>query len=391
MAGTTSRTSGQADRRTDESSGATPLLPDHKGETVTPFAVTVIGTRPEAIKLAPVVHALAERQMEQVVVAVGQHTDLLADHMSELGISADVQIDLGEDRYHPGTLTGSALWRLTKLLTENPKPEWIVLEGDTSTALASALAGFYTGTKVAYVESGMRSGNRLRPFPEEGNRQCIARLADIHFCWTKRQRQTLLNEGINAPIYVTGSTSLDSLRAALAVGGDRRPREEPYVLVTMHRRESFGEPLLNMVRALHILAVKRRDLLWIWPVHPNPNVTQAAALIDLPNVVRIRPLDYRTNVVHMAHAELILTDSGGIQEEAPALGVHTMVLRRETDRPEAVDHGWATLVGTDTETIIAETLKRLDLPPRRPEPVYGDGFSGGRIVQHLLAHRVGTP
>lgn len=362
----------------------------------------VIGTRPEAIKLAPVVHALrADAQRFRVrVVATGQHKEMLAEALADFSIRPDTMLDV----LGPAASLSSLVARLMQSLDgifEIERPDWVLVQGDTATALAGGMTAFFRKLRVAHVEAGLRSGDLRSPFPEEFNRRAVGLLADLHFAPTAQARDSLLAEGI-APdrIELTGNTVVDALhfmRESLAHNPAPLPPvvektlavKGPLVLVTMHRRESFGLPMRNVFGALRQLSLAHPKVRFVFPVHPNPEVRRSAdsLLGDLPGVLCIEPLVYRQFVRLMLAADLILSDSGGIQEEAPSLGKSVFVLREVTERPEAVQAGFNRLIGTERQAIIREVEGWLHrdgggAAPDLPNP-YGDGRAAERIVARL--------
>ena len=361
--------------------------------------LSVFGTRPEAIKMAPVVRALAARpqDFESFVCVSAQHREMLDQVLRVFGIEADHDLDLMTPGQSPGDVVGRVLARLPPLLREL-KPDVLLVQGDTMTAFAAALAAYLEKIPSGHVEAGLRTGDRYQPFPEEMNRTLISRLASIHFAPTAQARDHLLGEGTPAAtVHLTGNTVIDALlqtvrpdyrfRHPVLAGLDPARR---LVLITTHRRESFGAPLRATCEAIRQLACLFPDLEFVLPVHPNPQVKGPveAALGDLPVMHLIEPVDYLEFVHLMNRATIILTDSGGIQEEAPSLGKPVLVLREKTERPEAVEAGTVKLVGTDEERIVAEATTLLDDPVEyarmtRVHNPYGDGQASRRIAEVL--------
>lgn len=361
--------------------------------------LAVIGTRPEVIKMAPVVEALRSRPSPARVVlcATGQHRELVDQAMAVFGLTADVRLDIMEPDQALSALTARLFERLGAL-TRELKPDWIVAEGDTTSVMVAALVAFYERRRFGHVEAGLRTGNRTLPFPEEINRVIADRVSDLLLAPTERARRNLLAEGLPAAaIRVTGNTIVDALETIArrdyewgagplaAVPLDRR-----LVLVTAHRRESFGCDLDCQVQAVRELACRyAADTHFVWPVHPNPNVQGPVRdrLRAVPNVTLLDPLDYESQVHLMKRCAVILTDSGGIQEEAPTFGVPVLVMRDTTERPEGVEAGVARLIGAGGGRIVAETAGVLDAPdawPRTGVNPYGDGRAGRRIADALL-------
>lgn len=357
----------------------------------------VIGTRPEAIKLAPVVLAARRcpEQFEVRVVRTSQHREMLDQVLSEFDLCADVDLDVMKVDQDLAYVASEVLRKLDRVI-ESERPTWVVVQGDTTTALAGALAAFYRRTRVLHVEAGLRTYDKCQPFPEEGNRRVIAQLADLHCAPTSGARENLLRECVPEDrVFVSGNTAVDALLYTLARAGraidEQRPNGVRRLLVTAHRRENLGAPLERICDAVLVLLRRYPRLEVLFPVHLNPRVRSAVfgRLSGHSRVSLIEPLDYRGFVLAMHRAHLILTDSGGIQEEAPTLGKPVLVLRETTERPEALHAGTARLVGTSPERIIAEAARLLDDPEhyasmsRRVNP-YGDGKAAGRILGALV-------
>lgn len=347
----------------------------------------LFGTRPEAIKLAPVVAALRRRpdRFAVRVCAAAQHREMGDRAAAALALAPDLDLDLMRPGQAPSELAARALAALDPLLRDEA-PDWLVVQGDTTTALAGALAAFHRGIRLAHVEAGLRTGDLGRPFPEEMNRRVVDLVASAHFAPTRRAVDSLRREGVAADrIHLTGNTVVDALQDIAA----RLPPRSPgpvRALVTLHRRESFGAPLAGILGALRRLASEQPAIRWIFPVHPNPAVHEPAhrLLAGLPNLELRAPLDYAELVGELRAARLAITDSGGIQEEAPTFGTPVVVVREVTERPEGVEAGLAVLAGTDPERIVAEATRLLAAP--RPSPgrnPYGDGRAAGRIVAAL--------
>lgn len=364
--------------------------------------LTILGTRPEAIKMAPVIKEM-QKCPEKVaceICVTGQHREMLDQALGLFGIKPDHDIDIMEPDQSLSGLTANMLARLDPVVKKS-KPDWIVAQGDTTTAFVAALVAYYNKIPFGHIEAGLRTGDKYRPFPEEINRRLADVIADLLFAPTQTARKALISEGVpEKNIYVTGNTVIDALMDVAAMGYDPKsgvlagiPDDARVVLVTAHRRESFGGPLLELCSAIRELAgfFADKKVYFVYPVHLNPNVRQPVRRIlsDLPNVCLTDPLDYQAMVNLMKRAEIILTDSGGIQEEAPAFGVPVLILRDTTERPEGVEAGVAKLVGTRKETIIKETAKLLTDPVARSNMShrvnpYGDGKAAGRIVTILL-------
>lgn len=363
--------------------------------------VVVYGTRPEVIKMAPVIRELRARstQFSCTVVSTGQHRDMCHPYEELFGIRPDIDLSIMVAGQTIDHIVGRILETFPPVLAAQ-RPDAVLVQGDTSSAFAAALAAFHAKITVGHVEAGLRTGNRLNPFPEEMNRRLIGALADLHFAPTSTSSENLLREGIDpARILVTGNTVIDALKYLL--GSTPAPRDavldgiDPsrrIIAVTTHRRESFGEPLLNTLRALKAIAARFPDVEMVLPVHYNPNVRQHV-FRELGGMERIRlvdPMPYERFIRLVNRATLVLTDSGGVQEEAPALGKPVLVLRETTERPEGVAAGVAKLVGTNTGAIIASVSELLGDPTAYAAMTsggspYGDGKASVRIVERLLA------
>jgi len=372
-------------------------------ECVRPRICLVYGTRPEAIKLAPVFRELRTRadRFATTVVVTAQHRELLDQMLAVFAIVPDVDLNIMEEGQTLAQVTCRALEALQDTLRQL-SPNMVLVQGDTTTVLAGALAAFYEKILVGHVEAGLRSGNKLSPYPEEVNRRMTSVLADLHFAPTEGARQKLLAEGIAAgSIHVTGNTVIDALRM-IADHSARVPDraaallenvEGRLILVTVHRRENQGVALTSVCAALEQVAGEFQDVTIIWPLHPSPAVGGAARelLGGKERIVLCEPLDYTDFVPLMSRADLIITDSGGIQEEASALGIPVLVTRETTERPEGVEAGVAKLVGVATETIAIEAAELLSNPSAyakmsRQACPYGDGRAAARICDALEYH-----
>jgi UDP-N-acetylglucosamine 2-epimerase (non-hydrolysing) len=362
--------------------------------------LSIFGTRPEAIKMAPVISQLMRTAgvVSQVCVTA-QHRQMLDQVLDLFDIHPDYDLDLMRPDQHLPALTASLFQGLEPVLRD-AQPDWVLVQGDTTTVMAASLLAYYLRVRVGHVEAGLRTGDKWQPFPEEINRRVAGVVADLHFAPTETSRQNLLREGVpEERVVVTGNPVIDALQAIVAhpydlTGGSLAtvPWDRRILLVTAHRRENFGEPLRNIFQALRRLAeMYREDVHLVYPVHLNPNVQTPAyeLLADVPNLTLTEPLDYLPMVHVMKRAHLVLTDSGGLQEEAPALGTPVLVLRELTERPEAIEAGTARLVGTDSDRIFVETCRLLDdetayeTMARAVNP-FGDGHAAERIVQALV-------
>ena len=364
----------------------------------------VLGTRPEAIKLAPVIQEL-RRHPEHCQVTVcltGQHREMIAPLVELFDLRPDLDLAIMKPSQRPTEVLAALIEKLG-ILWQTKAPDWVLVQGDTTTTLAAALAAFYAKAKVAHVEAGLRTGDRQQPFPEEINRRLVTQVADVHFAPTAAARQNLLDERIaEEAIEFTGNTVVDTLqwatRQLVSSAGplpDLLARLNParkLILLTCHRRENHGKPLDRMLSAVARLARRHEGRIeFVFPVHPNPAVQKVAGayLEQLSNVHLIEPLPYLEMIHLLKQCWLVMTDSGGLQEEAPSLGVPVLVLREKTERPEAVEAGMAQLVGTDAGVIAAVVESRLlndDLHAAmsRPASPFGDGRAAQRIARRLL-------
>lgn len=367
--------------------------------------LTVFGTRPEAIKLAPVIKELEKRpdDFSSVVCVTGQHRHLLDQVLNVFEIKPQHDLSIMTEDQSLFDITTQGLLGIQKVL-EIERPDILLVQGDTTTTFTSALAAFYLRVPIGHVEAGLRTRNKDHPFPEEINRRLTSHLADWHFAPTKRARENLLAEGIaDKTVFITGNTVVDALLLAterLSSHTVAIPSEilsliewRKLILVTGHRRESFGEGFRNICEALREIARRHDDIVVVYPVHLNPNVQGPVRRLlgEVERVFLLEPLDYLSFVYLLQRAYLILTDSGGIQEEAPYLGKPVLVMREVTERPEGVEAGTVKVVGTDAATIICETERLLldateYLRMARAHNPYGDGKAASRIVQ--LLHNV---
>ncbi|WP_322513818.1 UDP-N-acetylglucosamine 2-epimerase (non-hydrolyzing) [Rhodopseudomonas palustris] len=365
--------------------------------------MVVFGTRPECIKLAPVVAELNRRPraFSTIVCSTGQHREMLDQALASFDLATDLDLEVMQPNQTLPGLTAALLMALSGAITEL-QPDRVIVQGDTTTAFAAALAAYYARVPVAHVEAGLRSGDRHNPFPEEINRRMVGPLADLHFAPTKRAFEALRSEGIApATIHLTGNTIVDALHmlkarldtpgglarisaATRAFGEDGRR----LILVTCHRRENFGDDLAAICRAVARIAQRHPDCLIVFPVHLNPNVrAQVMPLLSgQGNIALCEPVSYDDLIYLLSRATLVLSDSGGIQEEAPSFGVPVLVLRRTTERPEGIEAGVAELVGADEDLIVARAAFRLGDDAGRlrvgANP-YGDGRAAGAIADIL--------
>ncbi len=361
--------------------------------------LSIFGTRPEAVKMAPVVQALAARPgIESLVCVTAQHRQMLDQVLRLFNIQPDVDLDLMRPNQSLAGITAAILTHLEPVLLKY-KPDWVLVQGDTTTVMAAALLAYYHRIRVGHVEAGLRTGDKWAPFPEEINRKIAGSVADLHFAPTDWSRDNLLRENVPADrIIVTGNPVIDALQQVVRQPYDIAPGplagiplDKRILLVTAHRRENFGAPLEAVCRALLRLA-DQPGVHLVYPVHLNPNVQEPVyrLLGGHPAITLLPPLDYLPLVHLMNRSTLVLTDSGGIQEEAPGLGKPVLVLRDVTERPEGVEAGTVRLVGTDEEKIVSETLRLLNDPQAYEQMAqavnpYGDGHAAERIVDALLA------
>jgi UDP-N-acetylglucosamine 2-epimerase (non-hydrolysing) len=364
----------------------------------------VFGTRPEAIKLAPVVRELSDRPDFQCKICVtGQHRELLMQVLDLFDLHPDWNLSIMRPDQDLAYLTGAALSGVGQIL-DTFQPDRVIVQGDTTTTFAGALAAFYHKVPVAHVEAGLRTDDIYAPWPEEVNRRLVSHVADLHFAPTARARDNLLREGIgDERIVVTGNTGIDALlwvsalldeRPTLRSHGEKllagHSRDGRLILMTGHRRESFDGGLTRIFRAISRIA-ERRDVAIVFPVHPNPNVRRAIEPLRLhENIALVEPVDYPELVYLLKKCHFVVTDSGGIQEEAPSFGKPVLVTRDTTERPEAMELGLAKLVGTDEHLLFDQMTALLDDPREygrmsRIENPYGDGLASGRIAERLLA------
>ncbi len=359
----------------------------------------VFGTRPETIKLAPVVKELRKRNIPTTVIVTAQHRQMLDQMLAVFSLVPDHDLSVMQENQDLFHVTSAVLGRIKPVL-EAEKPDVLLVQGDTTTTFAASLAAFYLKIPVGHVEAGLRTWDPMNPFPEEMNRQLTTRMTTHHFPPTAWAKDNLLKEGINpASVHVTGNTVIDAL--LMIVDPKHRFTAAPLstidfdgrkvILLTSHRRENFGAPMAGVFEACRDLVKEHADAELVYPVHPNPNVKEAAIRIlgNQPRIHLIEPLEYQTFIQVMNKSYLILTDSGGVQEEAPTLGKPVLVLRTTTERPEAIEAGTAKLMGTDGALIRREASRLLtdraayDEMANKTNP-YGDGRAAERIVDVIL-------
>jgi UDP-N-acetylglucosamine 2-epimerase (non-hydrolysing) len=369
----------------------------------------VFGTRPEAIKMAPLYHVLKLRSdlFETQVCVTAQHRQMLDQALKVFDVKVDIDLDLMKAGQDLSDITSSVLLGIREVLKSH-QPDVLLVHGDTTTTLAATIAGFYAGIPIGHIEAGLRTHDLSAPFPEEFNRQVASKIAKWHFAPTAFSRQNLLNEGVpETQITVTGNTVIDALFWVLnRIDSDasrltnickflneRLPfswQQDRFVLITGHRRENFGDGFMQICEALKELAVRYPDVHFVYPVHLNPNVQDPvnSILMRLPNIHLIGPLDYEPFVYLLKHCYLVLTDSGGIQEEAPSLGKPVLVMRDVTERPEAVEVGTVRLVGANRERIVASMSELIENEASykkmsHAHNPYGDGKACARIIDVL--------
>ena len=354
----------------------------------------VVGTRPEAIKMAPIILELSQQSWAEVgVLSTAQHRDMVDSVLGYFKITAYDDLDVMRANQNLTDLTARLLSRAGEFL-DKAMPDAVLLQGDTTTVMAVALACFYRKIDIGHVEAGLRTGDIFNPFPEEANRAIVGRLARWHFTPTESAKSNLLREGIEKGIYVTGNTVIDALLMTAKRSADIKlgalPEGRRVILVTCHRRENLGEPLRRICAAIKAIALRNPSVYILYPVHPNPLVRSVATEIldNIPNIRLCDPLEYAQFVAAMKRADFIISDSGGVQEEAPALGKPVLILRDKTERPEALDRGLVKIVGTNIDQIVREAEILLsdsvayDSMAQGISP-YGDGESSRRIAEIL--------
>lgn len=352
--------------------------------------VCVIGTRPEALKMIPVIESLKKVNRFAVkTVITSQHRELLIPILKSADINVDTDFDVMTPNQGLSQLSANLLLHFEKFLTENPC-DLLIAQGDTTSTLISALSAFYKKIPFAHIEAGLRTSTIYQPFPEEFNRRTISSLARLHFCPTQLTANNLARSGITQPVYVTGNTIIDTLYHSIKKIKPPVKNDKKIILVTCHRRENFGKPLFNICQALKKLAERNPTIEIVLPIHPNPNVKTVILkeLNTIKNIILCEPLEYIELVTLLNQCYFVLTDSGGLQEEAPALHKPVLVLREETERPEGVSCGAALLVGTDINTIVSQAEKLLQDENHYQKmstagSPYGDGKAGTRIAKTI--------
>lgn len=356
------------------------------------------GTRPEAIKMCPLVKQFEyEKDIETIVVLTGQHREMLQQVIDIFGTKVHYNLDIMQPKQTLTTITINILEKISEVLLKE-SPDIVLVHGDTTTSFVIALAAFYQQIPVGHVEAGLRTYDKYSPFPEEMNRNLTGKIAELHFAPTLNNRKNLLEEKITENVFVTGNTVIDAFKTTIRSGYEFKSEElkkidlvnHRIILVTAHRRENLGQPLINICTALKRLVTRYNDIEIVYPVHLNPDVQEVAhgILEDIDRVHLVSPLDVEDMHNLMDKSFLVMTDSGGLQEEAPACGVPVLVLRTETERPEAVEAGTARVVGTDEENIfnnaciLLENSAEYEKMAKAVNP-YGDGHASERIVQYI--------
>jgi UDP-N-acetylglucosamine 2-epimerase (non-hydrolysing) len=374
--------------------------------------LVVFGTRPEAIKMAPIIKELEKNEfLKPIICVTAQHREMLDQVLDLFGIKPDYDLNLMTDNQTLADLTSKIISKITEIIILE-SPDLVLVQGDTTTTFVSSLAAFYQRIRIAHIEAGLRTNNKYSPFPEEINRRLTSHIADIHFAPTEEARNNLVKEGIfKKSIFVTGNTVIDALKWVVSKQKKESEKWQDFfilnynitfsnctktVLVTGHRRESFGQGFKNICSALSILAEDKPTIQIVYPVHLNPNVQKPVYSIlgNIKNIHLISPLDYEPFVFLMNKSHLILTDSGGIQEEAPSLGKPVLVMRDITERPEGIEAGTAKMVGTDSKTIVSETEKLLydkveyEKMAKSINP-YGDG-NAAKIIVNIIRQELSS-
>ena len=365
--------------------------------------LSVFGTRPEVIKMAPVIKELRKHADKFVlcICVTAQHRQMIDPLLKFFDIKSDYDLDIMQKNQSLEYITNTVMAKIRRIIKDE-KPDYLLVQGDTTTAMSSSLAAFYQKIKIAHIEAGLRTWNRYQPYPEEINRRIIDSMSEICFAHTERAKQNLVYEGISEDdIKVTGNTVIDALLDTASRSFSYKGTalnnlpfiKKKIILITAHRRENFGQPIINICKAIKEIALSYSDVYFVYPVHYNPNIKKPAySILDgINNILLTEPLDYVPFVNLMKMSYFILTDSGGIQEESPSLGKPVLVLRDVTERPEAVEAGTVEIIGTKPEKIIEKVLNLLENKKyyenmSRAINPYGDGKASERIISHLL-HR----
>jgi UDP-N-acetylglucosamine 2-epimerase (non-hydrolysing) len=350
----------------------------------------IYGTRPELIKLAPVyLEAVNRQNIKPILVSAGQHLHLVDQMERSFGVEPDIRLNVMRKDQRLHELTSRLLRSITNCLNEI-KPELVLVQGDTTTAFSASLSATYMNIPIAHVEAGLRTGDFKHPFPEEMNRVLISKLVDYHFCPTERAYKNLLNEGVRPEkVFVVGNTIVDAINQFKPLLLPKLTRgDAQHILITLHRRENFGSPLISIIEAIKQLAEKHSKVIFKFPVHPNPNVKNVvkANLRSFSNIELLPPLDYMDFLRILSSALVAITDSGGVQEEAPSFGIPVAICRNETERPEILECGLGKLVGNNSE-LIFKTVDRWissNSGPKITKNPFGDGFASKHILDCLV-------
>ncbi|MCF6768125.1 UDP-N-acetylglucosamine 2-epimerase (non-hydrolyzing) [Thiotrichales bacterium 19S11-10] len=366
--------------------------------------LSIFGTRPEAIKMAPVIKALERSKNHQSIICItGQHREMLDQMLDLFELKADYDLDIMEPNQSLSVIAAKTI-KLLDPIFQKESPDWVIVQGDTTSCFAAALSAFYHKVKIAHVEAGLRTYNLFSPYPEEANRQLVSRIANLHFAPTAVSKSNLISEGADQDkIHITGNTVIDALlwvkdkitwqdkwSSVFKTAVPVLENKLPFIMITGHRRENHGKGFINICEAIKALAMKYVHMHFIYPVHLNPNVKKPVfeLLSASDNIHLIEPLDYEPFIYLMMNCYLVLTDSGGIQEEAPSLGKPVLVMRDTTERPEGINAGTAKLVGTNKEKIIAEVSELVDTVEAYEQMAqavnpYGDGSASQKIITQL--------
>ena len=358
----------------------------------------IVGTRPEAIKVAPVIlESLKHKdKIETIILSTGQHKEMLQQVMDIFSLHPNIELNLMKESQTLSSLTADLFKSFDQEVIKH-KPDWIVAQGDTTSVMVASIIAYYHKIKFAHIEAGLRTGDLYRPFPEELNRIIADLVADLMLAPTKRNKDTLLKTVVkkDCKIEVVGNTVIDAINIVKDISFEWNESklsdidlDKKIILITAHRRESFGDDFNDMIKAIKFLAQKHKNIQFVFPVHLNPNVKKPVFdnLLDVKNIYLLKPLDYLTMVQIMSKADLVLTDSGGIQEEVPTFGTPLLVMRSETERQEGIEAGVAKLVGTDAKVIIREVENVISSGFKKHKITnpYGDGKSSERIVDLLI-------
>ncbi len=343
------------------------------------------GTRPEVIKIAPVYKEFKDKGLNPLMIATAQHREMMDTMLEVFGIKPDIDMNIMTHNQSLNAVASRILKNMDEILSQR-EIDILLVQGDTTSAMASALAAFHMGIRIAHIEAGLRSGNPRDPFPEEMNRMLIDRLADFTFAPTRRAKENLLKEGIcEKKIFITGNTVVDAMKIIRERFNLSTIEYENYILVTMHRRENWGEKMRSVLAALKYFS-KEHNLKIVFPVHKNPKVREVVyeALGNCENAILIEPVDYIKFLSLLENCVFVVTDSGGVQEEAPSFGKFVVVVRETTERPELIENRWGILAGTSKEKVYQSLEKALKFSPKKLKNPFGDGRASQRIVDIIL-------